>query len=449
MPGTGKNYVSDHIAKHLYTHGTNSSFVRKFMGRIEFPMESDVNYYRVSWWDFLHLSSVNTREVIGDHSRENETYCARGSTCTFSVISRILHVILYVWEWQGFLDRGDFPFSFFISFFSFRQFQRVVKTVFWEGKNLKYCGFVGGLSLYSTVQLPAINGNIWSNSNGSAGLQQVGSAKLTFGCDQGLILGNDVHWIFVAVVLSTTKKKWNPSVSHCLVSITEVDLAHPGHLLPHICHYSSSEKKSFLEIDSLESSRWFQITLRATIVNAIKKCPRSLFIFDEVDKIPSGLFESLTSLLDHHDNVDGVNLRHATFIFLSNAGGTEISEKLLQLTENGMLREETQLFHFEKITEVAAYNIVGMEFLQRFLPAIFFTILTKLPLIGGLRKASLIESSLIDHFIPFLPLEKRHIEKCIISDFKRQGIDRPTFADIEYGFVYCTQILSINGHKFF
>lgn len=125
-------------------------------------------------------------------------------------------------------------------------------------------------------------------------------------------------------------------------------------------------------------------------------------------------------------------MRHATFIFLSNAGGTEISEKLLQLTENGMLREETQLFHFEKISEVAAYNIAGMEFTLGFLPSIFTTILNKMPFIGGLRKTSMIEASLIDHFIPFLPLEKRHIEKCIISDFKRLGIHRPEFSDIEY-----------------
>lgn len=108
-----------------------------------------------------------------------------------------------------------------------------------------------------------------------------------------------------------------------------------------------------------------QLTLRSAVVDAIKKCPRSLLIFDEVDKIPSGVFEALTSLLDHHHNVDGVNLRHATFIFLSNAGGTEITEKLLELTESGMLREETQLFNFEKIAELAAYNIVGMRIFSR------------------------------------------------------------------------------------
>ncbi|KAG4072036.1 hypothetical protein HA402_015535 [Bradysia odoriphaga] len=139
---------------------------------------------------------------------------------------------------------------------------------------------------------------------------------------------------------------------------------------------------------------YYRLTLRSAVVNAIKNCPRSLFIFDEVDKIPSGVFEALTSLLDHHHNVDGVNLRHATFIFLSNAGGTEITDKLVEITGNGMLREETQLYHFEKIAELAAYNIVG-----------------------GLRKTSIIEANLIDHFIPFLPLEKRHIEKVYYIGF--------------------------------
>lgn len=50
-PGTGKNYVVDHIAKHLYKYGTNSNFIKKFMGRTDFQLESDVNYYGVSLID--------------------------------------------------------------------------------------------------------------------------------------------------------------------------------------------------------------------------------------------------------------------------------------------------------------------------------------------------------------------------------------------------------------
>ncbi|KAJ6634219.1 Torsin-like protein [Pseudolycoriella hygida] len=185
------------------------------------------------------------------------------------------------------------------------------------------------------------------------------------------------------------------------------------HIAKHVYKYGVSSyfvKKFMGRTDfPLESDvRHYQITLRTTIINAVNVCPRTLFIFDEVDKIPVGVFEALTSLLDHHHSVEGATLRFATFIFLSNAGGTEISAKLLELTENGALREETQLFNFEKILEGAAYNVNG-----------------------GLRKTSMIEGSLIDHYVPFLPLEKRHIEKCIIAEFKRLGVDRPAFTDIE------------------
>lgn len=46
-PGTGKNYVSDMIVKHFYAKGDQSKFVHKFRGRIDFPLESEVDFYRV------------------------------------------------------------------------------------------------------------------------------------------------------------------------------------------------------------------------------------------------------------------------------------------------------------------------------------------------------------------------------------------------------------------
>lgn len=47
-PGTGKNYVADMIVKHFYTRGDNSKYVYRYRGRIDFPLESEVNFYRVS-----------------------------------------------------------------------------------------------------------------------------------------------------------------------------------------------------------------------------------------------------------------------------------------------------------------------------------------------------------------------------------------------------------------
>lgn len=127
----------------------------------------------------------------------------------------------------------------------------------------------------------------------------------------------------------------------------------------------------------------------------IAACPRSLFIFDEVDKMPPGVFESLTSLVNYNSYVDGSDNTKAIFIFLSNTAGVTISDKLGKLIKDGTLRDDTKLSHFEQILEKAAYNLEG-----------------------GLQKASLIEAHVIDHFIPFLPLEKSHVYKCLKQEFR-------------------------------
>lgn len=65
----------------------------------------------------------------------------------------------------------------------------------------------------------------------------------------------------------------------------------------------------------------FQETLKRRIIEAISRCPKSLFIFDEVDKMPAGIFNYITNYLDHNQHIDGENYRQAVYIFLSNAGG--------------------------------------------------------------------------------------------------------------------------------
>lgn len=49
-PGTGKNYMADRIVKHLYRNGDKSKYVHKFMGRIDFPLASKVDEYRVNYF---------------------------------------------------------------------------------------------------------------------------------------------------------------------------------------------------------------------------------------------------------------------------------------------------------------------------------------------------------------------------------------------------------------
>lgn len=112
--------------------------------------------------------------------------------------------------------------------------------------------------------------------------------------------------------------------------------------------------------------------------------------------MPEGVFESLASLLDHHTHVNRIDFRHSIFIFLTNSGGPEIAQALDAAMLNGKYREQTKIQDYESILEMAAYNVDG-----------------------GLKNAGLIKSSLIDHFIPFLPLEKVHIKQCIVTEFKK------------------------------
>ncbi|XP_053662937.1 torsin-like protein [Anopheles marshallii] len=140
----------------------------------------------------------------------------------------------------------------------------------------------------------------------------------------------------------------------------------------------------------------YKQTLLTDIKVAIAKCPQSLFIFDEVEKMPSGLFDAIVGLLDHHAYTKQLDFRQSIFIFLSNVAGPEIANRLKYLVDGGRWREETQLHDFESTLEIASYNLVG-----------------------GLYKSELIESHVIDHFVPFLPLELRHVENCIRVEYSK------------------------------
>lgn len=65
-------------------------------------------------------------------------------------------------------------------------------------------------------------------------------------------------------------------------------------------------------------------------------------------------------------------------------------------------REDTKINDFERVLEITSYNENG-----------------------GLQKTNLMESSLVDLFIPFLPLEQRHVVKCIQAEFHERRKTAP------------------------
>lgn len=147
----------------------------------------------------------------------------------------------------------------------------------------------------------------------------------------------------------------------------------------------------------------------AIVKQTVKDCPRSLFIFDEIEKMPGGVFDGIVALLDHHSSMKGYDFSKSIFIFLSNSAGVEIAKKLKSIIDSNRYRDQTSLTDFERIAEMGAYNMNG-----------------------GLYRSNIIDSHVIDHFIPFLPLEERHVGMCIVKEFENFCTSGPTKNDISY-----------------
>nr|XP_047909488.1 torsin-1A-like [Anser cygnoides] len=139
--------------------------------------------------------------------------------------------------------------------------------------------------------------------------------------------------------------------------------------------------------------------LQSWIRGNVSICPRSLFIFDEMDKMHAGLIDSIKPFLDYYELLDGVSYRKAIFIFLSNAGAEKITELALDFWRNGRAREDIELTDIQNALSVSVFNNKN----------------------SGFWHSTLIDKNLIDYFVPFLPLEYKHVKMCVRVEIKSRG----------------------------
>lgn len=228
----------------------------------------------------------------------------------------------------------------------------------------------------------------WLKLN-TAGLQQTMRKRL-YGqhLAQGTVVAAiDAHWNNKnpkkALVLSF--HGWTGSGKNYLTSMIAENIYLKGlksnyvHLFVATLHFSNP-----LEVNT------YKAQLRSWIHGNVSECERSLFIFDEIDKMPPEVLDALKPFLDHYDSLQGIDYRKSIYIFLSNSGGNEIAQRALQYYEEGKARESMSLTEAEEILIAGAYNANG-----------------------GLKMSELISTHLVDHFVPFLPLERKHILLCI------------------------------------
>ncbi|XP_005104539.1 torsin-1A [Aplysia californica] len=147
---------------------------------------------------------------------------------------------------------------------------------------------------------------------------------------------------------------------------------------------------------------FYKAQLKSWIEGNMTRCGRSMFIFDEVDKLPPLLLDVIKPYMDYYDELGGVNYRRGIFLFLSNSGGSAIAQTVLDHWQSGKKRVSLELSEVEGKVTRAAVNSDSHQ---------------------GLWHSQLISNHLITAFIPFLPLEKSHVKKCITDAL----IDRKYF----------------------
>ncbi|XP_035227636.1 torsin-1B-like [Stegodyphus dumicola] len=139
--------------------------------------------------------------------------------------------------------------------------------------------------------------------------------------------------------------------------------------------------------------------LQMEIIKFTKECGQSLFIFDEMDKMVPGVIDVLKPFINFYEDVGGIDFRKNIFIFLSNAGGSEITRTAFNFWLDGKDREDITLRDIEPLINKGAFNENG-----------------------GLQHSEIVEKNLIDVYVPFLPLEKKHVKQCIVEELKMRQL---------------------------
>ncbi|XP_043914770.1 torsin-1A-like [Protopterus annectens] len=139
--------------------------------------------------------------------------------------------------------------------------------------------------------------------------------------------------------------------------------------------------------------------LQEWIRGNVTACPRSMFIFSEMDQMPHGVIDALSPFLKHRDQIDGVSYRKAIFIFISNSEGEYITEVALNVKQEGKRREDIELNSLENSLRERLFNNKN----------------------SGFWNSMVLKRNLIDYFVPFLPLEFQHVVMCVNAELKSRG----------------------------
>ncbi|XP_077377951.1 prosalusin isoform X2 [Festucalex cinctus] len=139
--------------------------------------------------------------------------------------------------------------------------------------------------------------------------------------------------------------------------------------------------------------------LKSWVQGNLTECAHSVFIFDELDKMAPGLLDVLEPFLGPSHVVFRTNYRKAIYIFISVAGEEVINKAALEQREAGRDREEMTSAELQDAIAQAVYDNPT----------------------SGLYNSSIVRQKLVTAFVPFLPLCRRHVERCARAQLCQRG----------------------------
>ncbi|KAM6930789.1 prosalusin [Xenentodon cancila] len=139
--------------------------------------------------------------------------------------------------------------------------------------------------------------------------------------------------------------------------------------------------------------------LKSWVQGNLTECARSVFIFDEMEKMPPGLIDVLEPFLGPSHVVFRTNYRKAIYVFISTAGEEVINKVALDNRQAGREREEIKLADLEEAVAQELYNNDT----------------------SGFYRSSILQQKLVTRFVPFLPLSRCHVERCVRSQLCQRG----------------------------
>ncbi|KAE9547003.1 hypothetical protein FO519_009785, partial [Halicephalobus sp. NKZ332] len=132
------------------------------------------------------------------------------------------------------------------------------------------------------------------------------------------------------------------------------------------------------------------------IEEGLRKCERAIFVLDEVDKVESNDFKVIIPFLNRHMDSMEVNPKKAIFLFISNAGTKAVNDSVIEHQD----RRTISVPHLQKILIDAVLSEKG-----------------------GHMDSEIVKRGLIDYYVPFMPLTKDHVKRCIRQEAENLKID--------------------------